>query len=135
MARQLISSGSTFEAEIGYSRAVVDGEWIFVSGTTGFDYATMTIADDIVLQTEQCLKNIAHALQQADAGLADVVRVIYVVPVAAEFPQCWPVLRKYFGEVRPAAMMISAGLADPRMRIEIQATAKKGGADRVPAGI
>ncbi|HEY5806610.1 MAG TPA: RidA family protein [Povalibacter sp.] len=135
MARQLISSGSTFETEIGYSRAVVDGEWIFVSGTTGFDYATMTIVDDIVVQTEQCLKNIAQALQQADAGLADVVRVVYVVPVAADFPQCWPVLRKYFGEVRPAAMMISAGLADPRMRIEIQATARRGGADRVAAGV
>lgn len=135
MTRRLISSGSTFEAQIGYSRAVVDGEWVFVSGTTGFDYATMTIADDIVAQTEQCLKNIAHALQQADATLADVVRVIYVVPVAAEFPQCWPVLRKYFGDVRPAAMMIAAGLADPRMRIEIQATARKGGAGGVPAAI
>ena len=123
--RSLISSGSTFEAEIGYSRAVVDGDWIFVSGTTGFDYATMTIADGIVEQTEQCLRNIAQALAQAGASLEDIVRVIYVVPVAAEFEQCWPVLRKYFGEIRPAAMMISAGLADPRMRIEIQATAKK----------
>lgn len=123
--RSLISSGSTFEAEIGYSRAVVDGDWIFVSGTTGFDYTTMTIADGIVEQTEQCLRNIAQALAQAGASLEDIVRVIYVVPVAAEFEQCWPVLRKYFGEIRPAAMMISAGLADPRMRIEIQATAKK----------
>jgi len=123
--RQLISSGSTFEAEIGYSRAVVDGDWVFVSGTTGFDYSTMTIAEGIVEQTEQCMRNIAHALQQAGSSLADVVRVIYVVPAASEFEQCWPVLRKYFGDVRPAAMMISAGLADPRMRIEIQVTARK----------
>jgi enamine deaminase RidA (YjgF/YER057c/UK114 family) len=104
---------------------VVDGDWIFVSGTTGFDYATMTIEDDVAAQAEQCLKNIAHALEQADATLADVVRVTYVLPKADEFPACWPVLRKYFGEIRPAAMMISAGLADPRMRIEIEVTARK----------
>ena len=112
MARQLISSGSTFEQEIGYSRAVVDGDWIFVSGTTGFDYTTMTIADDVVAQ--------------ADARLCDVVRVTYVLPRAEDFPPCWPVLRRYFGEIRPAAMMISAGLADPRMRIEIEVTARRG---------
>lgn len=125
MARQLISSGSTFEAEIGYSRAVVDGEWVFVSGTTGFDYSTMTIQEDVVAQCEQCLKNIAHALQQAGSSLADVVRVVYVLPKADDFPACWPVLRKYFGEIRPAAMMISAGLADARMKIEIEVTARK----------
>jgi enamine deaminase RidA (YjgF/YER057c/UK114 family) len=124
VSRRLISSGSTFEAQIGYSRAVVDGEWVFVSGTTGFDYATMTIAEDIAAQTEQCLKNIAAALQQAGSCLEDVVRVTYILPVAKEFEQCWPVLRKYFGEIRPAATMISAGLADPRIRIEIQVTAK-----------
>ena len=123
MTRQLISSGSTFEQEIGYSRAVVAGDWVFVSGTTGFDYSNMTIAEGLVEQTEQCLKNIAAALQQAGAGLADVVRVTYVLPNGAEFPTCWPVLRKYFGEVRPAATMISAGLADPRIRIEIEVTA------------
>jgi len=99
---------------------------VFVSGTTGFDYSTMTIADDIAAQTEQCLKNIVHALEQAGASLKDVVRVTYVVPKAEEFEQTWPTLRKYFGEIRPAAMMISAGLADPRMRIEIEVTAKKG---------
>jgi len=126
MARQLISSGSTFEQEIGYSRAVVDGDWIFVSGTTGFDYSRMTIADGVVAQAEQCLKNIAHALEQAGSSLRDVVRVTYVLPQADEFPACWPVLRRYFGEIRPAAMMISAGLADPRMRIEIEVTARKG---------
>lgn len=125
MTRRLISSGSTFEADIGYSRAVVDGEWVFVSGTTGFDYAMMTIADDVVAQCEQCLKNIDDALQQAGATLADVVRVTYVLPQAEHFPACWPVLRRYFGEIRPAATMISAGLADARMKIEIEVTARK----------
>jgi len=122
--RKLISSGSSFEAQIGYSRAVVDGEWVFVSGTTGFDYATMTIVDDVAAQAEQCLKNIVHALQQADASLADVVRVTYILPQAAQFEQCWPVLRKYFGDIRPAATMISAGVADPRILIEIEVTAR-----------
>lgn len=124
-SRRRIGSGSTFEQQIGYSRAVVAGDWVFVSGTTGFDYATMTIADDVVAQAEQCLKNIESALQQAGAGLRDVVRVTYVLPDGGEFEACWPVLRKYFGEVRPAAMMISAGLADPRMKIEIEVTALK----------
>jgi len=127
MARQLISSGSTFERDIGYSRAVVDGEWVFVSGTTGFDYAAMTIADDVVAQCEQCLKNIDQALRQAGATMADVVRVTYVLPRAEDFQPCWPVLKRWFGEVRPAAMMISAGLADPRMKIEIEVTARRPG--------
>jgi len=125
MTRRLISSGSTFEREIGYSRAVVDDEWVFVSGTTGFDYATMTISDDVAVQAEQCLKNIEAALREAGAGFADVVRVTYVLPDGADFPACWTALRKAFGEVRPAAMMISAGLADPRMKIEIEVTARK----------
>lgn len=125
MTRQLISSGSAFEQEIGYSRAVVDGDWIFVSGCTGFDYATMTIADDLAAQTEQALRNIEAALTQAGASLRDVVRVLYVVVDAREFPQCWPVLRQHFGDVRPAVMMISAGLLDPRMRIEIEVTARR----------
>ena len=125
MTKKLIGSGSTFEAEIGYSRAVVDGELVFVSGTTGFDYSTMTIVDGVAGQAEQCLKNIGSAIEQAGASFSDIVRVRYVLPDATEFEQCWPILRKYFGEVRPAAMMISAGLADPRMRIEIEVTAKK----------
>jgi len=125
MARTLISSGSTFERQIGYSRAVVDGEWVFVSGTTGFDYKSMTISNDIAEQTEQCLRNIKAALAEAGASLRDVVRANYIVPNAAEFPQCWPVLRKHFGEIRPAATMISAGLSDPRMRIEIEVTARR----------
>lgn len=125
MKRTLISSGSTFEAEIGYSRAVVQGDWVFVSGTTGFDYSNMTISDSLPEQTEQCLKNIAAALSQAGASLRDVVRVTYVLPDGSAFSQCWPVLREYCGEIRPAAMMIAAGLSDPRMQIEIEVTALK----------
>jgi enamine deaminase RidA (YjgF/YER057c/UK114 family) len=121
--RKLISSGSPFEQQIGYSRAVVAGDWIFVSGTTGFDYATMSISDSVVEQAEQCLRNIEAALKEAGASLKDVVRVTYVLPDGGEFEQCWPVLRKYFEHIRPAAMMISAGLADPRMKIEIEVTA------------
>lgn len=125
MSRKLISSGSTFEEQIGYSRAVVDGDWIFVSGTTGFDYSTMSISSDVIGQAAQCLKNIESALRQADSSLKDVVRVTYVLPNAADFEPCWPVLRQYFGDVRPAAMMICAGLADPRMKIEIEVTARR----------
>lgn len=126
MTRRLISSGSTFERDIGYSRAVVDCDWVFVSGTTGYDYETMTLREGIVEQAEQALRNVESALAQAGASLQDVVRVTYIVPRAEEFQQCWPVLRKYFGEIRPAATMMSAGLADPRMRIEIEVTARKG---------
>ena len=126
MSRQLISSGSTFEQEIGYSRAVVDGDWIFVSGTTGFDYRRMTISDDLVEQAEQCFKNIDAALNEAGASMKDIVRVMYIFPDATGFPKCWSTFRKYFGQIRPAAMMLSAGLSDPRMRIEIQVTARRG---------
>jgi|SRR5271154_5705941 len=125
MTRQLISSGSQFERDIGYSRAVVDGEWVFVSGTTGFDYAAMTISDDLLQQAEQCMKNIQSALRLAGADFRDIVRVNYVLTDAARFPDCWPILRNYLGEVRPAAMMICAGLSDPRMQIEIEVTARK----------
>ena len=125
MTRRLIASGSTFEAQIGYSRAVAQGDWVFVSGTTGFDYSTMTIADDVVAQAEQCMKNIEAALRQAGASLADVVRVHYLLPKVADFEPCWPVLRRYFGEIRPAATMFSAALADPRIKIEIEVTALK----------
>ena len=123
--RQLISSGSPYEASIGYSRAVVHGDWVFVSGTTGFNYETMTIVDDVVGQAEQCLKNIEAALKQAGACMADVVKVTYVLPDASEFEACWPVLQRYFGDVRPAAMVMSAGLLDARMRIEVEVTAIK----------
>jgi enamine deaminase RidA (YjgF/YER057c/UK114 family) len=125
MKRQWISSGSTFEEQIGYSRAVVAGDWVFVSGTTGFDYAAMTISDDVTTQTEQCLQNIATALAQAGCTLDDVVRVNYVLPNGNDFEACWPLLRKHFGKAKPAAMVITAGLLDPRMKIEIEVTALK----------
>jgi enamine deaminase RidA (YjgF/YER057c/UK114 family) len=132
MSRRLISSGSRFEEQIGFSRAVADGEWVFVSGTTGFDYKSMTISNDVTEQAEQCLRNIEKALKEAGATLRDVVRVNYVFPDVADFQPCWPILRKYFGEIRPAATMISAGLADPRMRIEIEVTARRPDAERKP---
>jgi enamine deaminase RidA (YjgF/YER057c/UK114 family) len=125
MARRLISSGSKFEADIGYSRAVVDGEWVFVSGTTGFNYATMTIEDDVVAQCEQTLKNIAAALAQAGATFADVVRVHYLITRAEDFERCWPVVGKVFGTIRPAIVVMVVGLTDPRMKIEIEVTALK----------
>ncbi len=125
MARQLISSGSKFEAEMGYSRAVVEGDWIFVSGTTGFDYATMEISSDVAKQAEKTFNNIKTAMEKAGFGLHHVVRVHYILPNAEDFPACWPVLKKYFGEIRPAATMFVAGLADPRMKIEIEVTGRK----------
>lgn len=123
--RWLISSGSTFETEIGYSRAVVDGDWIHVSGTTGYDYATMTISDDVVEQAEQCLRNIQAALAEAGSSFADIVRVRYLLPDREDFEPCWPVLRRYFGEVRPAATMLVCGLADVRTKIEIEVYARR----------
>ena len=123
--KKLISSGSSFEASIGYSRAVVMGEWVFVSGTTGYDYDTMTISNDVVEQAEQCMQNIIKALTEADASLEDVVRVHYIFPEKEDFPACWDVFKKYFGEIRPAATMISAGLADEQMKLEIEVTALK----------
>jgi enamine deaminase RidA (YjgF/YER057c/UK114 family) len=125
MERRLISSGSRFEEDMAYSRAVVSGEWVFVSGTTGFDYAQMTIADDVVAQAEQCFRNVDAALAAAGASLRDIVRITYVLPRREDFEPCWPVLRRHLGEVRPAAMMICAGLADPRMKIEIEVTARR----------
>jgi len=123
VARRLISSGSSFERDIGYSRAVVDGRWIFVSGTTGFDYQTMRISEDAAEQAAQCLRNIAAALKEAGAGLKDVVRVRYILPRREDFEKCWPDLSRAFAEARPAATMIVAGLYDPRMKIEIEVTA------------
>ena len=125
MQRYLISSGSSFEKEIGYSRAVVDGEWIFMSGTTGYDYSDMTISDNVATQCEQALRNIEGALAKAHAKLSDIVRVTYILPNAADFKACWPVLGKYLGDIRPAATMISAGLADPKILIEIEVTARR----------
>jgi enamine deaminase RidA (YjgF/YER057c/UK114 family) len=126
--RRLISSGSPFETEAGYSRAVVDGEWIFVAGTTGFDYAQMTIVDDPAEQARQAFRNIEKALGEAGATLADVVRVKYYVPNAADWPAIVPVLGEVFGAIRPAATALICGLVDPRMKIEIEVTARRGGA-------
>ena len=126
-ARKLISSGSTFERDIAYSRAVVQGDWIFVSGTTGYDYSTMTLVEGVMAQAEQCLKNIDAALRQAGSSLKDVVRVNYILADGSEFEKCWPVLRRYFGDVRPAATMIQAAMLEPAMRIEIEVTAMRQG--------
>jgi enamine deaminase RidA (YjgF/YER057c/UK114 family) len=125
MSRKLISSGSRFEAEIGYSRAVVDGDWIFVSGTTGYDYATMTLKEGVVAQCEQAFRNIEKALAEAGASMRDVVRVTYILPDRRDFEPCWPILARYLGSVRPAATMIQAGLVDERMKIEIEVTARR----------
>ena len=124
--RKNILQGSRFEKEIGYARAVVHGDTVYVSGTTGYDYSTMEISDDVAEQARQCLKNIEWALTEAGAGLKDVVRVLYILPDADDFPRCHPVLREAFGDIQPAATMISAGLADPAMKIEIEVTARTG---------
>jgi enamine deaminase RidA (YjgF/YER057c/UK114 family) len=124
VSRRRISSGSPFEEQIGYSRAVVDGDWVHVSGTTGFDYTTMALSDDVVEQAEQAVANIGAALAQAGCTFADVVRVRYLLPDRDDFEPCWPVLRRAFGEARPAATMQQCGLIDPRVRIEIEVTAR-----------
>lgn len=127
--RRLISSGFPMEDVVGYSRAVVDGDWVHLSGTTGFDYDTMTISPDVRAQAEQALDNIEAALEQAGAQLADVVRVRYLLPNRHDFEPCWPVLRQRFGDIRPAATMLVCGLADERMLIEIEVTAHKNSRD------
>ena len=123
--RRRIGSGSRFEADIGYSRAVVDGDWAFVSGTTGFDYAVGTIAEDAAAQCERALANLESALAEAGFAFQDAVRVRYILPNAADFEACWPALRARFGDVRPAATMMVAGLLDPRMKIEIELTGRR----------
>lgn len=129
-ARRHLSSGSRFEEQIGYSRAVVDGDWVFVAGTTGFDYVTMTISDDLLEQARQCLANIESALAEAGCTFADTVRVRYLFPVREDFPPCWPLLRAAFGAARPAATMQVCGLSDERMRLEIEVTARRPAAGR-----
>jgi enamine deaminase RidA (YjgF/YER057c/UK114 family) len=123
--RRLISSGSTFEAEAGYSRAVVDGEWVFVAGTTGFDYAAMTIAEDPAEQARQTFRNITAALAEVGSSLADVVRVRYYMPDIADWSAIMPVLGDVFGTIRPAATALVCGLVDPRMKIEIEVTVRR----------
>ena len=124
MTLRHVSSGSRFEEEIGYSRAVVDGDYVWVSGTTGYDYATMTIAEGVVEQAEQCFRNIAAALAEAGCALDDVVRALFILPQREDWPPCWPVVRRHLGGARPAATMIQAGLQDDAMRIEIEVTAR-----------
>jgi enamine deaminase RidA (YjgF/YER057c/UK114 family) len=126
MTRKLISSGSVFEQEVAYSRAVVDGDYVFVSGTTGFNYQDMSISPDVIEQAEQCFRNIEQALSEAGSSLAQIVRVHYIVPRREDFEPCWPVIRKYLGEVRPAATLFIAGLLDKRMKLEIEVTARAG---------
>ena len=123
-ARRLISSDSSFEALAGYSRAVVDGRDVHVSGTTGFDYATMAIAEDVVAQTRQCLANIAAALAQAGCTLDDVVRVRYLLTDAADFARVAPLFGEAFARARPAATAMVVGLVDARMKIEIEVDAR-----------
>jgi enamine deaminase RidA (YjgF/YER057c/UK114 family) len=125
MARQLISSGSSFEQRFGYSRAVVEGDWIFVSGTTGFDYRAMTIAPDAATQTRQVFENIATALAEAGAALSDIVRVRYYVPDRDDWEEIAPILGEVLGAIRPAATAIFCDLVDPRMKIEIEVTAAR----------
>jgi len=127
MTRRLISSGSSFEQLVGYSRAVVDGDFVFVSGTTGFDYQTMTVSDDVLEQTHQTFRNIAKALDEAGSSLQHVVRVTYILVRHADWERVAPVFGEYFGTIRPAATAIIAGLVDPRMLIEIQLTARVSG--------
>ncbi len=124
MNRKLISSGSEFEKKIGYSRAVVDGRYVYVSGITGYDYTTMTISDDLVEQAEQCFKNIEKTLLEAGSSLDRIVRVRYIFPNRADFEPCWSVFKKYLGAVRPAATMIVAGLFEDKMKLEIEVTAR-----------
>jgi len=125
MTRKLISSGSKFEAEFAYSRAVVEGDWAWVSGTTGFNYETMTISDSVTEQADQTFRNIKAALEKAGFSLSDVIRAIYYFPNAADWAPCAPVFRKYFGDIRPASTAVVAQLVDPRMKIEIEVTAKR----------
>jgi enamine deaminase RidA (YjgF/YER057c/UK114 family) len=122
--RRRITSGSPFERDIGYSRAVVDGDWIFVSGTTGFEYSTMEISADVAEQAEQALVNVALALSEAGASLDDVVRVRYLLPDAGDFEACWPALKRAFAVALPAATMQVCALSDPRMKFEIEVTAR-----------
>jgi enamine deaminase RidA (YjgF/YER057c/UK114 family) len=122
--RKLISSGSDFERRTAYSRAVVEGGFVFVSGTTGYNYGTMKISDNVIEQAEQCFVNIRHALEQAGSSIDDIVRITYILPERDDFESCWPVLEKWLGDVRPGATIFEARLLNDEMKIEIQVTAK-----------
>jgi enamine deaminase RidA (YjgF/YER057c/UK114 family) len=127
MTRRLIPSGSSFEKLAGYSRAVVDGDWVFVSGTTGFDYATGAISPDVVEQTRQIFRTFETVLADAGATLADTVRVRAFLAEAGDFALVAPVFSEYLGDIRPANTTVVAGFTDPRMKIEIELTARIGG--------
>ena len=124
MPNTYYSSGSSFEELMGYSRAVSDGDYLHISGTTGFDYTSMSISEDVVVQTKQCIQNISNILQEANLTLANIVRVTYILPNRQDFELCWPILREAFADHPPAATMLVAGLYDEQMKIEIQVTAK-----------
>jgi enamine deaminase RidA (YjgF/YER057c/UK114 family) len=125
MKRQLINSGSIFEEKVSFSRAVVVDKMVFVSGCTGYDYATNIISDDIVAQTEQTFKNIENALTKAGSRFEDVVRVQYILADTLEWEKCWPIFKKYFGEIKPACTVICAKLTNEKLKIEIEVTAVK----------
>lgn len=129
--RRLISTGSPFERDIGYSRAVVQDGWVFVAGTTGYDYATMTMPAAVEDQCRNALATIARVLGEAGSGIAHVVRVTYILPDPDDWPACWPITRAVFGDSPPASTMFSAALQNPSMRIEIEVTARVPG---LPAG-
>jgi enamine deaminase RidA (YjgF/YER057c/UK114 family) len=125
-----ISSGSPFEAKIGYSRAVVDGNIVYVSGTTGYDYKTMVMPDDVRDQARNAFATITHALEEAGSTIKDVVRVRYYITDMAHYDGLVEVAGKIFGEVRPAATMLVCGLTRPEMKVEIEVTARVGAHQR-----
>lgn len=126
MKKKLISTGSPMEKQAGYSRAVAQGDWVFVSGTTGFNYENMVMPESLAEQIHNCFKTIIDTLEKADASLSDVVRVNYVITDRAYVDEAFTILGQYFGDIRPAAMMVIADLVSPDMKVEIEVTASKG---------
>ena len=124
MGVRRISTGSPFEETIGYSRAVVADGWVFVAGTTGYDYSTMAMPEDVADQCRNALATIDAALREAGSGLDHVVRVTYILPDTADWPACWPITSEAFSTAKPAATMFQAGLQEPEMKIEIEVTAR-----------
>lgn len=124
--RQLISTGSPFEQTMGYSRALVQGDWCFVSGVTGYDYATMEMPETVAAQARNCFETISRVLQEAGFEMQNIARVQYTVTDRALVPELQPILETYFGEIRPAATMVIADLIEEAMLVEIEITAFKG---------
>lgn len=125
MPRRLISTGSPFERQAGYSRAAVDGDWCFVSGTTGYDYAAMALPEGVEAQVRNALATVARTLEEAGFSLGDVVRARYVVADRADVPAVFSALGRVFGDIRPAATMVVAGLIEPEMLFEVDVTARR----------